>query len=184
MARSAMIVALITSLLLVVTSIPASYGHLQSSASDIAQVQSGGWGASISTQTGAATNAPYLLTWTANKNRQYALIALVNTGSYNLGAGHISISSAKSNGDTTNPPTLTFETCSGAWSATSYACSGSITTIASAASGQIDFSQNIAVGNRLVIRVTNLRDINANYLTTINALSFRADIRVAEVLSS
>ena len=184
MARSAMIVALITSLLLVVTSIPASYGHLQSRVSDIAQVQSGGWGASISTQTGAATNAPYLLTWTANKNRQYALIALVNTGSYNLGAGHISISSAKSNGDTANPPTLTFETCSGAWNATSYACSGSITTIASTASGQIDFPQNISVGNRLVIRVTNLRDINANYLTTINALSFRTDIRAAEVLSS
>ena len=184
MARSAMIVALITSLLLAVTSIPASYGHLQSRASEIVQVQSGGWGTSIGTQTGAATNAPYLLTWTANKNRQYALIAIVNTGSYDLGAGHISISSAKSNGDTANPPTLTFETCSGSWNATSYACSGSITTIASTAIGQIDFPQNISVGNRLVIRVTNLRDINANYLTTINALSFRADIRVAEVLSS
>ncbi len=184
MARSAMIVALITSLLLVVTSIPASYGHLQSRASEIVQVQSGGWGTSIGTQTGAATNAPYLLTWTANKNRQYALIAIVNTGSYDLGAGHISISSAKSNGDTANPPTLTFETCSGAWNATSYACSGSITTIASAASGQIDFPQNISVSNRIVIRVTNLRDINANYLTTINALSFRTDIRAAEVLSS
>ena len=184
MARSGMIVALITSLLLAVTSIPASYGYLQSRASDIVQVQSGQWGASVTTQSGATTNLAYVVTWTANIKKQYALISLVNSGSYDLKAGHISISSAKSNGDMTNPPTLIFETCSGLWSASTFTCNATITTVASTGIGQVDFIENIPAGSRLIIRITNLRDSSANYLTTINALSFRGDIRTAKVLSS
>jgi hypothetical protein len=175
--------ALVTALLFFFT-IPESYGYLQSQTSVNIQISSGQWASRIGATNGAMTNSPYVVTWTANTRKQYALIALENNGSYTLNASHITFSSAKTNGDATNPPTLIFEKCSGVWNVTDFSCNGTIALVTSATGGQIDFFESIFSGNRFIIRVTNLRDVNANYTTTFSAFVTREDIRLGQVLSS
>ena len=183
MAISKATLVLVTTLLFLLA-IPESSGYLQGRTSSSIQITSGQWGARVGGTSGAITTSPYVVTWTANTKKQYALIAIENIGSYPLNVSHLSLSSAKSNGDTTNPPTLTFEKCSGVWNTTDFSCNGSTTTIASASVGQIDITENILAGSKLIIRITNLRDVNSNYTTTLNAITSRNDIRVGQVFSS
>ncbi len=144
----------------------------------------GAWSSALATANGSSTNNSYQITWTGNGNRQNELLAVVNTGNFDLIATHLTFSSVKSNGDTTNPPTLTFETCSGTWNLTTFACSGTITQIGSSTSGQIDINRYLTPGNRSVIRVTNARNNTGNYITTFNSRTFRSDIRFGIVINS
>jgi hypothetical protein len=184
MVRSAMVAALVTSLLGMVFLLPESHGILQSRDSQNIQVHNGYWATTVGGAVAAPASVPYLVTWSANTKRQYALIALMNIGTFDLTKGVIAFTSAKSNGDTSNPPTLIFESCSGSWNVTSYLCSGTINVLGSATGGQFHVNQSIAANNRLVLRVTNLRDVNANYVTTFNAQTSRSDFRAAQVFSS
>ena len=184
MVRSAMVAALVTSLLGMVFLLPESHGILQSRDSQNIQVQNGHWATTVGGAAASPTSVPYLVTWSANTKRQYALIALMNIGTFDLNKGVIAFTSAKSNGDTSNPPTLTFESCSGSWNVTTYLCSGTINLLGSSTGGQFHVNQGIASNGRIVLRVTNLRDVNANYVTTFNALTSRSDFRAAQVYSS
>ncbi len=146
--------------------------------------ETGAWSSALATASGSSTNNAYQIIWTGNANRQNELLAVVNTGNFDLIATHLTFSSVKSNGDTTNPPTLTFETCSGTWNLTTFACSGTITQIGSSTSGQIDINRYLTPGNRSVIRVTNARNNSGNYITTFNSRTFRSDIRFGIVINS
>ena len=173
--------ALITALFVWFTPTTESFGRMFSTATSTVSITSGGWGSSVNSSAGAISNQPYTLNWNGSIKRQALFIALINAGSLTLNAGHLTFVSAKSNGDTTNPPTLTFDVCSGTWNQGASTCSGTITTFASATGGTVDLNQTIAVGARVIIRVTNQNDTNSNYKTTVNAQSLRSDIRLGTV---
>ena len=184
MPRLNVYLALIASLVLAFITMPQSFGKLQSNMQNTLSVSTGLWATSINTSTGSSTTSPYTITWTGSVRKQYALVALINNGRFDLLSSHISYASVKTNGDTTNPPTLTFDLCSGTWNATNFTCSGTITTISTGTGGVVDITSLIPVGDRLIIRLTNLRDTSFNYNTTFNALASKTDIRVGQVLSS
>lgn len=144
----------------------------------------GVWSSNVTSSNGNPTNSTYQITWTGSANKLYELISIVNTGNFDLIAGHLTFSTAKSNGDTTNPPNLTFETCTGSWDPTNFACSGAITQVGSATSGQININRYLMTANRLVLRVTNSRNSVGNQITTFNSQSFRSDIRNGLVINS
>ena len=184
MTRSGLLLALVASLLSSVLVSSETLALMQSGVTSSTTLSVSTWATSVNSATGIASNSPYVITWTANTRRQYALISLINTGSIDLSSGSISFTSVKSNGDITNPPTLTFELCSGVWNTTTFACSGSISSLVTAAGGDVAINQSISIGNRIIIRITNLRDSSANYLTTIDALASRANFRSGIVFSS
>lgn len=137
----------------------------------------GNWGSQVSSSTGTGTTAAYQVTWTGNINKQYVLIAIINTGTFDLLVTHLAYSTAKSNGDATNAPVLTFDLCSGTWDPTTFACSGTVTTIGTGAAGVLDVVKLIPVSNRLIVRITDPHNKGSNYLTLINSQNIRADIR-------
>lgn len=137
----------------------------------------GRWGTQLATATGSGSSTAYQITWTGNSNKQYELLSFINTGDFDLISEHLSFSTAKANGDTTNLPTLTFELCSGNWDTTTFLCNGTITLSGSSIGGNINFLRYLISGNRLVFRVTNARNNPGNYLTTLNSQTFRSDVR-------
>ena len=147
-------------------------------------VTSASWGTQIATQTGPGSSGSYQITWTGNKNNQNALFSIVNTGNTNLITSHISFSSAKPNGDTTNPPNLIFHICNGIWDPNTFACSGNTSQVGSAFSGNIDFTNYVPSGGRFVVLVNNARNSNSNWITTINTQVTRSDIRAAYIINS
>lgn len=178
------LLSLIASLLLFQMTIPNAHGKLESNSTFASIVNTGTWSTTINSYNAPATNNPYNVTWTGASRKQFALISIINSGSYAISTSHISFSSVKTNGDISNPPTLTFELCSGIWDPTTFNCSGTITSVGSGTSGTIDVMASIGSGNRLVIRITNQRDASFNYNTTFNSLTYRSDIRVGVVASS
>ena len=168
---------LIFSLLLIQINSDISFSDLTSNASPATNAITGSWVSTISSASGPSTTGPYTVTWTGNLKKQYALISLINSGSFDLVSGHFTFTSAKANGDTTSPPTLIFDLCSTTWDAIAFTCSGTITTFGTATSGQINMPQLIPIGGRVVIRVTDTRDAVSNYTTTFNSISSRSDIR-------
>jgi len=145
---------------------------------------SGRWSAQLASATGAASSTAYQITWTGNSNKQFELISIINTGNFDLSAEHLTFSTAKSNGDNTNPPALTFELCTGNWDPTTFLCSGTITQVASATSGTVNFSRLLLVNQRLIFRVTNARNAVGNQITTFNCQTFRSDLRSGISFSS
>lgn len=145
---------------------------------------SGSWGAQLATASGAPSTSAYSIIWTSSTIKQYDLVAIVNTGSFDLASQRISVSSAKPNGDTNNPPTLVFDSCSGVWDPTTYACSGTVTTLATGTSGLVTLTHTIAPGSRAILRVTTTRPNAANYVTNLNAYVSRTDIRLGMVSHS
>ena len=159
-------------------------GAFLSSHTKNSNTSSGSWKTEIASATGAGTSSPYLLTWTGNSNKQYELLSLINIGNFDLTAQHLTFSTAKANGDTTNPPLLKFETCSGVWDATTFLCSGSIVLIGSATGGQVNVIRYLVPGSRTILRVTNPRNNPGNYISTFNAHTFRNDIRSGNTLNT
>ena len=185
MTRLTFYCSLVTALLISCLLAPQTIGKIQAMRNGLSQsVSTGYWASTINSTNGPSSNTPYVLTWTGSIRKQYALIALINTGTFDLTSSAISFSSVKTNGNSTTPPTLTYDLCSGNWDSTNYSCSGSITTVFTATSGVANFSEPILAGNRIIIRVTNLRDSNANYQTTFDALTSRTNIRTGVVTSS
>lgn len=144
----------------------------------------GRWITQIATATGSGSSTAYQITWTGNSNKQHELLSFLNLGDFDLVAEHLSFSTAKANGDTTNPPTLTFELCSGAWDPTTYLCNGVITLSGSSTGGTINFLRYLTPNSRLVFRVTNARNNPGNYLTSLNSITYRSDIRNGIMVSS
>lgn len=145
---------------------------------------SGRWASQLGLSTGAVSSNPHLLVWSGSSQKQYFLFAFENTGTFDLSAGHILYSSAKPNGDASNPPSISFDICSGAWDSTSFTCSGSVFNLGSGQAGTLNFLYNVPTGNRLVIRATNTRSSNGNYVTTLNTQTFRSDIRSGQRFNS
>lgn len=139
----------------------------------------GRWATQLATATGVGSTSSYQITWTGNSNKQYELLSFINTGDFDLISEHLTFSTSKANGDTTNLPTLTFESCSGAWDTTTFLCNGTITLSGSSTGGNINFLRYLISGNRLVFRVTNARNNPGNYLTTLNTHTSRSDIRTS-----
>lgn len=177
MVKTKVLVTVITSLLLLVIPVSNSFASLFSYIPANSNASSGFWASSINTSTGTATNAPYTLTWTGNNKKQDVLVALINSGTFDLNTGHFTYGSAKPNGDTTNAPVLTFDICSGIWDSLTFTCSGTTMTIGNGTSGTVNVPQVISPGNRVVIRITNARNSNANFITTLNSFASRTDIR-------
>lgn len=184
MSRARIFLALIASLLFFFFTAPQTQGKIQGVHTLDIQVSASTWASTINSATGTSVNLPYTITWTGNIKKQYALISLINSGTVLLHSGQISFSSVKSNGDPTNPPTMTFDLCSGTWNSTTFACSGTITTLLTATSGVADIPSTLLPGERVIIRLTNLRDVTSNYVTTFDALTNRSNIRAPLVVSS
>lgn len=140
-------------------------------------VTAGNWRTLLASANGAGISGSYQITWTGGFNKQSELLAVVNAGSFDLIAQHLTFTSARGNGDTTGAPTLNFESCSGSWDAVNLTCSGTITSIASATSGQVNINRYVIAGSRIVLRVTQTRNGPGNYISTFNTLTFRSDIR-------
>jgi hypothetical protein len=164
--------------------VPEANGKLSSNSIDNLATTTGSWSTSVNSFNSAPSNNSYTITWTGSSRKQYSLISIFNTGSYAVNTSRLAFSSTKTNGDTSNPPTLTFELCSGLWNATTFSCSGSISTMTTATSGEVDIAGLIEPGNRINLRLTNLRDASFNYNTTFHAISLRSDIRSGVNLSS
>lgn len=184
MTRSHSYLALIAALSMTMVLLPQSFAALQSTSNSSLSLSTGSWSSNVNTATGLPSNSPYSIIWTGSARKQYALVALINNGFFPLNSGHISFTSIKTNGDATTPPTITFESCSGTWNSTTFACSGSITLLGGGTSGTVDINEPTLPSNRLIIRLTNLRDVIANYQTTFNAWSYRTDIRNAQEVTS
>ena len=184
MSRWNSLLSLIASLLVSLILLPEAHGKIQSNAQVASSVTTGLWSTTINSYNAPSVNSPYVITWTGSSRKQFALISIVNNGNFLVNASHISFSSVKTNGDISNPPTITFEICSGAWDPASFNCSGNITEIGSGTSGTINFQSSLSPGNRLVIRLTNQRDASFNYNTTLNSLTYRSDIRQGQGSSS
>lgn len=184
MTRTNSYLSLIASLLLLLFSIPGAQGKIQSNSSLTFGISSGSWSANVAAYNSNPTNTPYTITWTGSSRKQYALIALINNGIFSINSAQISFTSVKTNGDPTYPPSLTYELCSGTWDPVTFACSGTISSAGTGTAGSIEILKSIAPDSRVVIRLTNLRDVNFNYTTTLNALASRSDIRNALVTSS
>ena len=169
--------SLIASLAFIFLFIPEAHGKINSDSAHSLAISTGYWSTSVTAFNSAPSNSPYLITWTGSSRKQYALISLINTGSYAVSGSRLSFSSAKTNGDTSNPPTITFELCSGVWNTSTFACSGSIMLITTAIGGEVEIPGQIEPGNRINLRLTNLRDASFNYNTTFNAIALCSDIR-------
>lgn len=176
--------ALTTALLMVLAMPNQSFAGAQSCSTSLSEIRSGFWSSNIGDLTSSQSKTPYVLNWTGSSRRQYALISFNNNGTFTLNSGRISFNSIKSNGDASNPPTIIFESCSGVWNSSSFACSGAITHLGSANGGLININQTILPSSHLIIRVTNTRDVVANYQTTFSSWSSRVDIRPSQALSS
>lgn len=176
--------AFISLLLLLSFQIAPSEARILANHNQNVSANSGRWSTELGTATGTGSATSYQITWTGNSNKQYELISFINQGNFDLVAEHLTFSSAKSNGDTTNPPTLTFELCSENWDTTTFACSGTITLIGTATGGSINFNRYLIVGQRLIFRVTNARNAIGNQISTFNSQSFRSDIRYGISTSS
>ncbi len=165
-------------------------GLQMASAAIIANSQSitakatGNWRSLLANANGAGASGSYKIIWTGGSNKQSELLAIVNTGTFDLIAQHLTFSSARNNGDTNGAPTLNFESCSGNWDNVNLTCSGTISSIASASSGQININRYLIAGNRLILRITQTRSGTGNYISTFNTLTFRSDIRSGITVNS
>lgn len=170
-------ISVVSLLFLSIVEVQPTYASMNVSVDRTMTIGAGTWSTQLAAPTTAPSSAAYQIVWTGNVNKQYALFSIVNMGTYDLLSAHFTYSSAKGNGDTTNPPALTFELCSGTWDATTYACSGAISAVGTGTGGAISFSSLIPLGNRITLRATNSRSSTSNYITTFNAQAFRSDIR-------
>lgn len=184
MAKNSLFLALIAPLLFFFISPPQVEGKLQSEYTQNLAITTGSWSSVVNSYNSPAANSPYVITWTGSTRKQYALIALINNGAFSIGNSQISYNSVKTNGDITNPPTMTFELCSGTWDPTAFTCSGNITLVGTGTGGVVDVNAPVNPGGRVIIRLTNLRDSSANYITTLNALTSRSGILSAQVYNS
>lgn len=174
----------ISSSLFLVFQIQMASAAITSNSQSNLNLATGYWRTLLASANGAGTSGPYQITWTGGSNKQNDLLAIINTGNLDLVAQHLTFSSVRSNGDITGAPTLTFETCSGAWDINTFACNGTATTIASAISGQLNVNQYVIAGSRIVLRITHTRNGSGNYISTFNTLTFRSDIRSGIAINS
>ena len=184
MSRKYLVVLALTSLLLLFLSESISSAAILGNVNASTSITSGSWLATVNSATGNSVAAPYVTGWTGNNKKQDILIALINSGSLDLIGGHFNFSSAKPNGDTTNAPTLTFDTCTGVWDPTTFICSGTTMTVGNGTSGTVNIAQPIPVGGRVIIHITNARNNSANFNTTLSSFLTRSDIRTGVVINS
>ena len=152
--------------------------------SSVVTVASGSWGSQPTAMGGNGSTNAYSITWTGSANKQYALFSLINVGTFPLTNGRFTFSTLKTSGSGTGAPNLIFDLCSGVWDATTFLCSGAIATIGASTGGTLVFAQNININARVDIRITHNRTSSGNYITTINAIARRDDVRLGTVFRS
>ena len=168
---------------LFVSELPASAG-VKSTTQQSYNLTTGTWSTELASATSASAKTQYQVVWTGNANKIYALFSVINTGSFELTGGHISYSSAKPNGDATGAPNLIFDLCSGTWDPNNFSCSGTITTFGSGISGTANYLKYQILGERLVLRLTHLRNNSTNFITYLNTYTSRSDIRSGVTIGS
>lgn len=145
----------------------------------------GTWGAQLATPSGTGSTSAYSINWNGNGNKQYELVSLINVGALNLISARISFSSAKPNGDTTNAPTLIFESCPGTWNLSTAACSETVTAFGSGSSGTVVLNFPTTPNSRAIFRINSGKAGGGGaYVTTLNALTSRIDVRPALIRHS
>lgn len=160
---------------------PASAG-IASILSGTFGASTGYWGSQVASATGNGSTGAYSINWSGSTNKQYEMMSLINVGAYDLIAGHLTFSSAKPNGDSSNGPNLTFETCPGTWNLATFACSETVTAFGSGTGGTVNLNLPIAAGSRVIFRVNSGKANGGGaYVTSINALTSRSDIRAGVI---
>ena len=144
----------------------------------------GAWGSQIASANGNGSTSAYTINWNGLGSKQYEFISIINTGTFDLLFAGITLSSAKQNGDTTNAPILSFQACTGTWNLTSGACSETPTLLSAASAGYISLNVGVTVGNRVIIKIDAGKSGGGSFVSTLNTLTSRNDIRAGLVRHS